>query len=155
MPSSSLVQPCGVHRLKAALGQSGSPEYVASHIVPLLVHLSGDHLSGGMFRCERRGVLPHSASWLPLLLPHVCDMHDTRRICTCNTLHVSVPRARDPLQRLLEEIYRTPGLVGCLREAVESGQVVDASPIGWFLLRLALQVRSWVCSALRPGSHAE
>eukprot|EP00198_Chlamydomonas_reinhardtii_P002822 XP_001692158.1 predicted protein [Chlamydomonas reinhardtii] len=95
--------PCGVHRLKAALGQSGSPEYVASHIVPLLVHLSGDHLSGGMFR--------------------------------------------DPLQRLLEEIYRTPGLVGCLREAVESGQVVDASPIGWFLLRLALQVEDVRTSA--------
>ncbi|KAG2423774.1 hypothetical protein HXX76_015050 [Chlamydomonas incerta] len=98
-----LDAPCAVNRLKAALSHDGSPGYVAGYIVPLLLHLSGDELSGGM--------------------------------------------SRDPLRRVLEAVYRTPGLLACLRGAVEGGQVVDASPIGWFLLTLASQVEEVRTSA--------
>lgn len=63
--------------------------------------------------------------------------------------------SRGPLRQVLEVVYRIPGLLGCLRAAVESGQVADASPIGWFLLTLASQVRSGAGerTAPRAGWH--
>ncbi|KAG2452041.1 hypothetical protein HYH02_003079 [Chlamydomonas schloesseri] len=54
---------------------------------------------------------------------------------------------KGPLRQVLEAVYRTPGLLGCLRQAVEGGQVADASPIGWFLLTLAAQVEEVRTSA--------
>ncbi|GFR50032.1 hypothetical protein Agub_g12193 [Astrephomene gubernaculifera] len=47
---------------------------------------------------------------------------------------------RAPLLQLLEQVYRVPGLLGCLQAAVASGQLAEAAPVGWFLLMLATEL---------------
>ncbi|KAG2492324.1 hypothetical protein HYH03_009275 [Edaphochlamys debaryana] len=46
---------------------------------------------------------------------------------------------RAPLRQLLEALYRVPGLLNCVAEAVEAGAVAEAAPVGWWLLVLASQ----------------
>ncbi|KAG1675264.1 hypothetical protein FOA52_016295 [Chlamydomonas sp. UWO 241] len=52
---------------------------------------------------------------------------------------LSAGSCRAPLIALLREIYRIPGLLACVREAVEQGDIADASPITWWLLQLAVE----------------
>lgn len=47
---------------------------------------------------------------------------------------------RAPLLQLLGHIYKVPGLLGCLRGAVQSNAVANVEPVCWFLLTLASQV---------------
>ncbi|KAG1675260.1 hypothetical protein FOA52_016291 [Chlamydomonas sp. UWO 241] len=60
-------------------------------------------------------------------------------LAMCGSDELSAGSCRAPLVALLREIYRTPGLLAYMREAVEQGAVADASPIAWWLLQLAVE----------------
>ncbi len=49
---------------------------------------------------------------------------------------------RAPLQDLITDLYRIPGFLTCIRKALESGAIQDASSIGWFALSVASKVGS-------------
>ena len=49
---------------------------------------------------------------------------------------------RQALLQLLEAVFRIPGLLPNLQQAVDRGLLADASPVAWFLRTLALQVGS-------------
>lgn len=57
--------------------------------------------------------------------------------------------ARKPLLQVLEQIYKVPGLLSTMHEALASGSCQEAAPLGWFLLTLASKVRrTWVLGRL-------
>ncbi len=68
---------------------------------------------------------------------------------------------RAPLLQLLEHIYKVPGLLGCLRGAVQSDAVANVEPVCWFLLTLASQVGTRLSARTAgargngPSCHAE
>lgn len=68
-----------------------------------------------------------------------CAPSPTTTTSTATGLH-STPSK--PLTQLLERLYEVPGLLACLREALQkAGVVVDATPVGWLALTLAKQVK--------------
>eukprot|EP00798_Chlamydomonas_sp_ICE-L_P024108 gene24108-9683_t len=67
----------------------------------------------------------------PKVIPFLRDLG-------CDALCVGACKV--PLLKLVVEIYRIPGFLGCLRTAISSGELKDVNPVAWLLLALAREV---------------
>ena len=63
-------------------------------------------------------------------------------------IRACVRACRGPLLKLVEEVYKVPGLLACLGNALrQAPAAADVSAIGWFVRTLASHVR-------RPSASA-